>query len=134
MIVTPINISIDGIIIKRLSDYIHKEDKGETYQRTINRKLIINRSVNAEGQSELKYHFEIPGVEDDELDNIRMAAKKTANLPLIDYYKIPEVFSGDGETNIWTLRRILASADYVPEIIVDDATQTVVVTTATNPG
>lgn len=132
--VESINISIGGVVLKRLSDYIHREDKSETYQRTINRKLIINRSVNAEDQSITKYYFEIPGVEDNELFNIRVAALKTSDLYLIDYYKIPEVLSGDGETNTWTLRRILAGADYVPGIVVDDVVQTVVVTTATNPG
>ncbi len=134
MLVTPINISIGGVVVKRLSDYIHREDKSETYQRTINRKLIINRSVNVEDQPITRYHFEIPGVEDDELDNIRVAALKISDLYLIDYYKIFEVLSGDGETDTWTLQRILASQEYVPEIIVDDEVQTVVVTSATDPG
>lgn len=129
-----INISIGGVVVKRLSDYIHREDKSETYQRTINRKLIINRSVNVEDQPITKYYFEIPGVKDGELDNIRIAALKISDLYLIDYYKIFEVLSGDGETDTWTLQRILAGQDYVPEIIVDDVVQTVVVTTATNPG
>jgi len=132
--VESINISIGGIVLKRLSDYIHREDKSETYQRTINRKLIINRSVNVEDQAITKYYFEIPGIEDDELDNIRFVALKISNLYLIDYYKIYEVLSGDGETKTWTLQRILAGADYVPGIVVDDVVQTVVVTTATNPG
>lgn len=132
--VESINISIGGVVVKRLSDYIHREDKSETYQRTINRKLIINRSVNVEDQPITKYYFEIPGVEDDELDNMRIAALKISDLYLIDYYKIFEVLSGDGETDTWTLQRILAGTDYVPEIIVDDVVQTVVVTTATDPG
>jgi len=132
--VESLNISIGGVVVNRLSDYIHREDKSETYQRTINRKLIINRSVNVEDQPITRYHFEIPGVEDDELDNIRVAALKISDLYLIDYYKIFEVLSGDGETDTWTLQRILAGADYIPEIIVDDVVQTVVVTSATNPG
>ena len=132
--VESINISIGGITVKRLSDYIHREDKSETYQRTINRKLIINRSVNVEDQAITKYYFEIPGIEDDELFNIRVAALKISDLYLIDYYKIPEVLSGDGETGTWTLQRILASEDYVPEIEVDGVAQTVVITTDTDPG
>ncbi len=132
--VESINISIGGVVVKRLSDYIHREDKSETYQRTINRKLIINRSVNVEDQPITKYYFEIPGVEDDELDNIRIAALKISDLYLIDYYKIFEVLSGDGETNTWTLQRILAGADYIPEIEVDGSPQTVVVKADTYPG
>ncbi|MBA7563033.1 hypothetical protein ES695_01465 [Candidatus Atribacteria bacterium 1244-E10-H5-B2] len=132
--VESINISIGGVVVKRLSDYIHREDKSETYQRTINRKLIINRSVNVEDQPITKYYFEIPGVEDDELDNIRIVALKISDLYLIDYYKIFEVLSGDGDTDTWTLQRILADQDYIPEIIVDDVVQTVVVTSATDPG
>ena len=128
-----INISIGGVVVKRLSDYIHREDKSETYQRTINRKLIINRSVNVEDQPITRYHFEIPGVEDDELDNIRIVALKISDLYLIDYYKIFEVLSGDGETDTWTLQRILAGADYIPEIKVNDVAQTVKVTPATDP-
>ena len=70
MVVESIYISIGEVVVKRLSDYIHREDKSETYQRTINRKLIINRSVNVEDQAITKYYFQIPGVEDNELDNI----------------------------------------------------------------
>lgn len=134
MVVESIYISIGGVTVKRLSDYIHKEDKSETYQRTINRKLIINRSVNTENQPITMYHFEIPGIEDDEYDNIRFAALQTADLYLIDYYKIYECLSGDGVIDTWTLQRLLAGQDYIPEITVDDVVQTVVVTTNTNPG
>jgi len=122
-----INISIGGVVVKRLSDYIHREDKSETYQRTINRKLIINRSVNVENQPITKYHFEIPGVEDDELDNIRIAALKISDLYLIDYYKIFEVLSGDGYARTWTLRRPLASESYLPIITADGDAQTVTI-------
>ena len=134
MVVESIYISIGEVVVKRLSDYIHREDKSETYQRTINRKLIINRSVNVEDQAITKYYFQIPGVEDNELDNIRVAALKTTDLYLIDYYKIPEVLSGKEERNTWTLRRILAGQDYKPEITVDGATQTVFVTSDIEPG
>ncbi len=131
--VESIYISIGGVVVKRLSDYIHREDKSETYQRTINRKLIINRSVNVEDQAITKYYFQIPGVEDSKLDNIRIAALKTTDLYLIDYYKIHELLSGDGVTNTWTLRRIIVSLDYIPEITVDSVAQTVVITNATDP-
>ncbi|GAH70283.1 unnamed protein product [marine sediment metagenome] len=107
--VESINISIGGVVVKRLSDYIHREDKSETYQRTINRKLIINRSVNVEDQPITRYHFEIPGVEDDELFNIRVAALKKSNLHLIDYYEIPEVLSGDGMTETFWLQRQIST-------------------------
>ncbi|GAI95558.1 unnamed protein product [marine sediment metagenome] len=75
--------------------------------------------MNVEDQPITRYHFEIPGIEDDELDNIRVVALKISDLYLIDYYKIFEVLSGDGETDTWTLQRILAGADYIPEIEVD---------------
>lgn len=128
-----INISIGGIIVKRLHPYIHKEIKAEVLARTLDESLFINRRVNTEGQLLTKYHFEIPGVDDDEMINIQIAAVKIGNFYLIDYYEIPEVFSGDGTTDLWTLRRPLASESYLPVITVDGNAQTVTITTDTNP-
>lgn len=119
MLVIPINISIGGVVVKRLSDYIHRENKSETYQRTINRKLIINRSVNVEDQPITKYYFEIPGVESDELDAIRASALYISNVYLIDYYPIFEVLSGDGSTKTFYTQRILyTKTDPVPIVTV----------------
>jgi len=126
-------VSVGGVVLKRLSNYIHREDKAENYNRTLNNKLITNRAVNSEDQLITTYRFEIPGVDDDELDNVRIAALKISNLYLIDYYKIFEVLSGDGATTTWTLKRLLAGLEYVPEITVDDVIQTVTVTVATDP-
>ena len=122
-----INISIGGIIVKRLHPYIHKEIKAEVLDRTLDESLFINRRVNAEGQLLTKYHFEIPGVDDEEMINIQIAAVKIGNFYLIDYYEIPEVFSGDGSTRIWTLRRPLASESYLPIITVDGEAQAVTI-------
>lgn len=128
-----IDISIGGVVVKRLHPYIHKEKKAETLDRTLDESLFINRRVNSEEQLISKYHFEFFVVECDELDDIKLLAEYIGNHNYIDYYEISEVFSGDGSTNQWTLRRPLASASYLPKIIVDDVVQTVTVTTDTNP-
>ena len=81
-----------------------------------------------------KYHFEFLVVECDELDDIRSLAECIGNHNYIDYYEIPERFSGDGVTDQWTLRRPLASASYLPKIIVDDVEQTITINELENPG
>lgn len=128
-----VDISIGGVVVKRLHPYIHKKRKAETFDRTLDESLFINRRVNSEEQLINKYHFEFLVVECDELDDIQLLADYVGNHNYIDYYETSEVFSGDGSTNQWTLRRPLASASYLPKITVDDVVQTVTVTTATNP-
>ncbi|MBA7576612.1 hypothetical protein ES708_18453 [subsurface metagenome] len=128
-----INILIGGIVIKRLHPYVHKEDKAEVLDRTLDESLFINRRVNSEGQLLTKYHFEISGINDNQMINIQIAAVKTGNFYLIDYYEIPEVFSGDGVIDLWTLRRPLASESYLPIIVTDGNTQTVAIKTDTSP-
>lgn len=129
-----IDISIGGIVIKRLHPYIHREKKAETFDRTLDESLFINRRVNSEEQLIYKYHFEFLVVECDELDDIESLAKYIGNHNYIDYYETKEIFSSDGSTVQWTLRRPLASASYLPKITVDDVVQTVTVTTDTDPG
>jgi len=129
-----VDISIGGVVVKRLYPYIHKEKKAETYDRTLDESLFINRRVNSEEQLISKYDFEFLVVECDELDDIQLLAMYIGNHNYIDYYETKEVFSGDGSTNQWTLRRPLASASYLPKITVDNVVQTVTVTTNTNPG
>lgn len=128
-----IDISIGGVVITRLHPYIHKETKAETWDRTLDESLFINRRVNSEEQAINKYHFEFLVVEGEEVDEIQLLSNFTGNHNYIDYYEIPEVFSGDGAIDTWTLRRPLVSALYVPVIIVDDVAQTVTVTALTNP-
>jgi len=128
-----VNISIGGIIIKRLHPYIHKKIKAEVLDRTLDESLFINRRVNSEGQLLSKYHFEFSVVECDELDEIELLASYIGNHNFIDYYEISEVFSGDGSTDQWTLRRPLASTSYVPKIIVDDVAQIVTISESENP-
>lgn len=128
-----IDISIGEIIVKRIHPYIHEEIKAEVLDRTLDESLFINRRVNSEGQLLTKYHFEIEGVDDDQKDNIQITASKIGNFYLIDYYRISEVFSGDGVTDLWTLRRPLASDSYLPIIVVDGNAQTVTITTNINP-
>lgn len=129
-----IDISIGGVVIKRLHPYIHKEKKAETHDRTLDESLFINRRVNSEEQLIYKYHFEFLVVECDELDDIELLAKYIGNHNYIDYYETKEIFSGDGATDQWTLRRPLASALYLPKITVDDDVQTVTVNELENPG
>ncbi len=127
-------ISIGGVVIDRLHPYIHKEKKAETHDRTLDESLFVNRRVNSENQLLSKYYFEILVIESDELEEIKLLALYIGNHNYIDYYEVPEVFSGDGSTTQWTLRRPLASMDYVPKITVDDVTQTVAVNELENPG
>lgn len=129
-----VEIKIGGVTVSRLHPYIHKKKKAETLDRTLDESLFINRRVNSEEQLITKYHFEFLVVEGDNLDDIEILADYIGNHNYIDYYEVSEVFSGDEETNQWTLRRPLASASYLPKITVDDVVQTVTVTTDTNPG
>ena len=128
-----INISIGGVVITRLHPYIHNKIKAETLDRTLDESLFINRRVNSEEQMITKYHFEFLVVEGEEVDEIEILADYIGNHNYIDYYDISEVFSGDGVTNTWTLRRPLASASYLPVITVDNIIQTVTINTLTNP-
>ena len=128
-----INLLIGTIPIKRIHPYIHREINAEVSDRTLDESLFIDRSVNNENQVLMKYHFEISGIDDDQMINIQFAAIGTGNFYLVDYYQIPESLSGDGVTATWTLRRILVAA-YLPVIIVDGVVQTVTMTSATNPG
>lgn len=128
-----INLSIGDITIKRLYPYIHKEIKAEVLDRTLDESLFVDRRVNTENQLLVKYHFEITGVDDDQMINIQIAAVKTGNFYLIDYYQIPEVLSGDGVTDTWTLRRLPVAA-YLPVVIRDGVVQTVTMTNSTSPG
>ena len=129
-----IDISIGGVVIDRLHPYVHKGKKAETFDRTLDESLFVNRRVNSEEQLINKYHFEFLVVECDELDDIKVLAEYIGNHNYIDYYEIPEVFSGDGSTDQWTLRRPLVSVSYLPRITVDDVVQTVTVNELENPG
>jgi hypothetical protein len=128
-----INLLIGTIPIKRIHPYIHREIKAEVSDRTLDESLFIDRSVNSENQVLMKYHFEISGIDDDQMINIQFAAIGAGNFYLIDYYQIPESLSGDGVTATWTLRRIPV-AIYLPVISVDGVAQTVTMTSAINPG
>lgn len=129
-----IEIKIGGVTISRLHPYVHKGKKAETFDRTLDESLFINRRVNSEEQLINKYHFEFFVVECDELDDIKSLSECIGNHNYIDYYEIAERFSGDGSTNQWTLRRPLASVSYLPKITVDDVVQTVTINELTNPG
>ena len=117
------NISIGGVVVPRLAPYIHHERKAESLERVIDATLFVTRTVNKEGQSITKYHFEIPGIDNDKMIDIQKATLKTTLLYLIDYYEIPELLSGDNQTRNWTLRRALASESYLPKITVDGEAQ-----------
>jgi hypothetical protein len=127
------DILIGNTTIKNPLNLVHNPDKYETYKRSINGTLIINRSVNSEDQSVDKYRWEIPGIIDSEMFLIKEEAKKKGNLYLIDYHKIIEVLSGDGTTVTWTLQRLLSGDTPLPVVEVNDVGLTVTVTTATNP-
>ena len=127
-------VSIGGVVIDRLHPYSHYDTKAETLDRTLDESLFINRRANSEEQLLSKYHFEFLALESDELEEIKLLGSHIGNHYYIDYYEIPEMFSGDGSTKQWTLRRPMASADYLPNITVDDVIQTVAVNELENPG
>jgi len=127
------NITIGNTTISNPLNYVHEPKKLETYERSINGTMIINRSVDSDDQPISKYHFEIPGLVDNEMFLIKEEAIKIGNLYLIDYHKIIEVLSGNGTTVTFTLQRLLSGDTPLPVVEVNDAGITVTVTTATNP-
>lgn len=126
-------ITIGNTTIKNPLNLLHDIRKLETYGRTIDGSLIVNRNVNSEDQSIDKYRWELPGLIDSEMFLIKKEAKKKGNLYLIDYHKIIEVLSGDGTTKTWTLQRLLSGETPLPVIEVNDVGITVTVTALTNP-
>lgn len=126
-------ISIGSTTITNPLNLVHSPRKLETYDRTINGSMIINRNVNSEDQPIDKYSWEIPGIIKSEMFLIKEEAKKIGNLYLIDYHKIMEVLSGDGTIKTWTLQRLLSGDTPLPVIEVNDVGLTVTVSTGTNP-
>jgi len=126
-------ITIGNTTIKNPLNLLHDIRKLETYGRTIDGSMIINRNVNSESQSIDKYRWELPGLIDSEMFLIKEEAKKKGNVYLIDYHKIIEVLSGDGSTVTWTLQRLLSGETPLPVVEVNDVGLTVTVTALTNP-
>lgn len=127
------DILIGNTTISNPLNLVHNPEKFETYRRSINGTLIVNRSVNLEDQPVDKYRWELPGIIDSEMFLIKEEAKKKGNLYLIDYHKIIEVLSGDGTTVTWTLQRLLSGDTPLPVVEVNDIGLTVTVTNLTNP-
>ena len=126
------DISIGSTTIKNPLNLLHDVRKLETYDRTIDGSMIINRNVTSENQSIDKYSWTLPGLIDSEMFLIKEEAKKKGNLYLIDYHKIIEVLSGDG-TVTRTLQRLLSGDTPIPVVEVNDVGLTVTVTALTNP-
>ena len=126
-------ITIGNTTIKNPLNLLHDIRKLETYGRTIDGSMIINRNVNLEGQGIDKYRWEIPGLIESEMFLIKEEAKKKGNVYLIDYHKIIEVLSGDGTTKTWTLQRLCSGDTPLPVVEVNDVGLTVTMTAATNP-
>jgi hypothetical protein len=126
-------ITIGNTILDRPVGYIHDPKKLETYDRSINGKLIINRTVTAEDQPVSKYHFEIPGVNNSEMFTIKEETAHIGNLDYIDEFKIMEVLSGDGSTTIFYTQRRMSGDTPVPEVSLGGVSKTVNVTDDTNP-
>lgn len=100
------DISIGNTTIKNPLNLLHDVRKLETYDRTIDGSLIVNRNVNSENQSIDKYRWEIPGLIDSEMFLIKEEAKRKGNLYLIDHHEIIEVFSSSEES--YSLQRAVA--------------------------
>lgn len=126
-------ITIGNTTIKNPLNLLHDVKKLETYGRTIDGSMIINRNVNTESQSIEKYRWELPGLIDSEMFLIKEEAKKKGNVYLIDYHKIIEVLSGNGSTKTWTLQRLLSGQTPLPVVEVNDADIAVTVTSDTDP-
>ena len=126
-------ISIGNTTIINPLNLLHDVRKLETYDRTIDGSMIINRNVTSKDQSIDKYRWTLPGLIDSEMFLIKEETKKKGNLYLIDYHKIIEVLSGDGSTKTWTLQRLLSGETPLPVVEVNDSGLDVTVTAATNP-
>lgn len=126
-------ISIGSTTIKNPLNLLHDVRKLETYDRTIDGSLIVNRNVNSENQSIDKYHWELPGLIDSEMFLIKEEAKRKGNLYLIDHHWIIEVLSGNGTTKAWTLQRLLSGETPLPVVEVNDENIPVTVTPNTSP-
>ncbi len=126
-------ISIGDTTIINPLNLIHNAKKLETYDRTIDGSMIINRNVDSEDQPIDKYSWEIPGIIESEMFLIKEEAKKIGNLYLIDHHKIIEVLSGNNSTKTWTLQRLLSGDTPVPVIEVNSSGLNVTVSTGTNP-
>ena len=116
-----------GITIPIPIGYILEPIKLETNERTLDGTLITNYAVNSEDTAINKYHFELPGITQSQRLDIRAVALVPGNMSYIDHIQIPEVLSGDGEKNTWTLQRPLASADDIPVITVNGISQEVTI-------
>ena len=127
------DITIGNTTIKNPLNLLHDVQKLETYGRTIDGTMIINRNVNTESQSIEKYRWELPGLIDSEMFLIKEEAKKKGNVYLIDYHKIIEVLSGDGTTKTWTLQRLCSGLTPLPVVEVNDVGLTVTMNALTNP-
>lgn len=99
-------ITIGNTTIKNPLNLLHDVKKLETYGRTIDGSLIINRNVTSKGHSIDKYHWTIPGLIDSEMFAIKEEAKRKGNLYLIDHHEIVEVFADDEEN--YVLQRAIA--------------------------
>ena len=98
-------IAIGSTTLYTPSGYVHEPIKRETYERTIDGTLLINRAVTAEDQPVSKYHFEVSDIENSAMDAIKEEAAHISNLYYIDYFPIMEVLSGDGTTKTFYLQR-----------------------------
>jgi len=127
-------ITIGDTTLDRPVGYIHDPKKLETHERSIRGNLITNRAVTAEDQSVSKYHFEIPGVNNSEMFNIKEEVAHIGNLDYVDYFKIMEVLSGDGSTKIFYTQRRMSGATPLPEVSLGGVSKTVTVTDDTDPG
>ena len=127
------DISIGNTTIKNPMNLLHDVRKLETYDRTIDGSLIINRNVTTADQPIEKYSWALPGLIDSEMFLIKEEAKKIGNLYLIDYHKIIEVLSGDGTTKTFALQRLCSGLTPLPVVEVNDIGLTVTMNALTNP-
>ncbi|MBA7544614.1 hypothetical protein ES705_36975 [subsurface metagenome] len=100
------DISIGNTTIKNPLNLLHDVRKLETYGRTIDGSLIVNRNVTSKGHSIDKYYWTIPGLIKSEMFAIKEEAKRKGNLYLIDHHEIVEVFADDEES--YVLQREIA--------------------------
>ena len=127
------DISIGNTTIKNPLNLLHDVRKLETYDRTIDGSMIINRNVTSADQSIDKYSWTLPGLINSEMFLIKEEAKKKGNLYLIDYHKIMEVLSGDGTTVSFTLQRLCSGLTPLPVVEINDVDITVTMNALTNP-
>ena len=118
-------------------NYVHKPEKFENRTRALDGSMLINYAVTTGNVAVTKYHFELPGITQDERLAVREEALKTGNITYIDHITIPEVLTCTGSTERITMNllRGLSSTETsdITSVTLNSSGQAITITTSTTP-